>query len=172
MSASAKKVPENPKSAPKLSGLGAWASKGKAKAPPKKRTGVSKASFDRAMTDVSDLMASGDWSKAKPIHVFALYCHLHEHVYGVPPGETGSADRTRACFQVANLIRSQFDGKISEMVDFVRWAWQREESRESWRRENGRLSGFRLGSRLLFSGTMVSDYRVQMKRAAHAATQK
>lgn len=170
MSAIVKKVPEDRKSGAraKITDLASWAATGKRKDEGKKRS-VSRASFDRALAEVDTMMKGpngGDFTGAKPLHIFALYYRLHEHVYGVPTAETSPAERTRACFLIAQFLRTHFDGDTKALIEFVRWTWRREAQTEAWRRENRPgADGRRVGVYLQFSGRFLTDFRVAAARA-------
>lgn len=144
--------------------LASWAQTAKPKTETKKRA-TPKASFDRALVQVDAMMQSDDWTDAKSIHVFALYCRLHEHIYKVQAGELAAGERQRMLFQVSNLLKAQFAGDIPAIADFVRWAWQREIGKMRRRAAMGTSGGSRLAARWLFTSSMVSDYRVDLATA-------
>jgi hypothetical protein len=127
---------------------------------------ISEAPWEKARRQARDMMASGDWSDAIPRHFVAAYELLHEKVYGVAPAELNSKTRVQASYVAAACLSKQFGGDVAEMAAFMRWSWEREMSREKWRREQGRQGG-RLGVSLQF-GAVVTDYRLAMARSKGA----
>lgn len=132
----------------------------KAKARPKKQVDE----------ELADMMASGKWDDALPVHLVALYAALHQHVYGVRPAEldrsgaVGSRERMGAVSSAKKLVADEFAGDIVDAVRFVRWAWHREMGREKWAREK-KVERSRLSWRALFAGRgILSDYRVAQER--------
>jgi len=123
---------------------------------------ISEGSWEKALKQAREMIASGEWDDALPRHYVAAYALLHEKVYGVAPAELTAAARLRAAGLVAGCLDRQFGGDKAEMAAMMRWTWQREVAREKWRRENDR-SGGRIGVHLQF-GACVSDYRVDKAR--------
>lgn len=130
----------------------------------RKRT-LGKASLARASDEVDAMVKADDFKKAGGKHFVALYAKLHLKVYGAEAEEMGPQDRLAAVSSAGRCLATQFEGDGDLMADFVVWAWQREDGREKWRRETGN-GGRRLGWRLLFSSTLVADYRVEAARRA------
>lgn len=95
----------------------------------------------RVAAELSEMMSSGDWSNALPVHLVALYAFCHEHVYGVRPaeldrsGKLGARERMGAVSSAKKLVLDEFAGDVVEAVGFVRWVWHREGGREKWARE-------------------------------------
>lgn len=130
----------------------------------KKRTStISDALFLKIRAGVERMIRSGDWSKAGPRDFVALYAMLHVKVYGVEPEELTSAARVHATFMAANLFKRSFDQVSSEMAEFLRWVWIREEGREKWRKSQD-ISGGRISWRLQFNGALVTDWRIERRR--------
>lgn len=132
----------------------------KAKARPKKQV----------TAELGEMVKTGQWDEALPVHLVALYALLHQHVYGVRPaeldrsGEAGSRERMGAVSSAKKLVADEFAGDIVEAVRFVRWAWHREGGREKWAREK-KVERSRLSWRALFAGRgILSDYRVAQER--------
>lgn len=145
--------------------LASWAATAKKDEAKKKPSGITKQSYDRALLATEEMMRTGDYSAAKPLNVFALFCTMHLHCYGVEMGENTPAERSRACVQIGGFLRNQFGGDVEALVDFVRWAWRREISTEAWRRANPGRGGSRLQVRWTFITQKLTDYRVDMARA-------
>lgn len=141
--------------------LAAWAYKGPKR--PKTQT-ISDSAFEKATREMSRMAASTDWSSATARHLVALYAFLHEKVYGVAPAELTSRERFFAAGAANRMLATHFDGDQGAMVAFVRWTWMRELKTEAWRRSNNRTEGRRIGWRLQFNGSLVTDYHVEQKR--------
>lgn len=128
---------------------------------------IAASTFDRSLAEVDEMIKTGEWDKAKATHLVALYDRLHFRCYKVEASELGPAERYNAAMMAANLVRREFGGEYPEAAEFMRWAWEREISAEKWRRENNRLHARRLGVRLMFGGTLLSDYRLYLARRSH-----
>ncbi|GAC1476220.1 MAG: hypothetical protein PVSMB8_02950 [Vulcanimicrobiaceae bacterium] len=130
----------------------------------KKPKGITKAILDKAIARARDRASSGEWDGAKPIDFVALYIVLHEMVYKVTPtdGTRGEAGLI-ACALVKRMLDRDFDSDTSAMAEYARWVWQREREREA-RRGNDDVGGYRIGLRYMFSGALVTDYKVAIAR--------
>ena len=136
--------------------------------PAKKRKPISKAQAANARADAKARSLSGDWAGARGLTLVALWEYMHELVYGVAPADLlAPADWLRAAATANRFLDDAFAGDANALVDFMRWTWRREEGREQWRRENGK-SGGRIGYRLQFSGSILSDFRVDHARQSEA----
>lgn len=129
---------------------------------PKKRKGVvaaKPAAIAATMGEAALMKAADDFSEAEPRHVVALYALLHRAVYGVEPAELRAAEWTLAVMAVRRLVDREFDGSVPKLVELLRWTWRREI------RAHARANGSerrRIGWRLQFSPSLVTDYRVHM----------
>ncbi len=133
-------------------------------AAPARGRGVSAAQRRRHMELAEQLCRTEEWAAAKPGVLVALYAKLHAHVYGVLPAELDSPrEWLQACRAAGLLVKRDFGGDAARAVDFMAWCWDREEGRERWRREHGRDGG-RIGWRLQFSRSLLSDWRVDQAR--------
>jgi len=145
---------------------------GKTKAKVDRRKGrpktVAAAIFNRALAEVDVMLRTGDYDGAGARHFVALYDRMHERCYGVAPAELGPAERYNASMQASAMLRKEFNGDVVSMAEYMLWAWQREIGAETWRRENSR-EGRRIGVRLMFSGTLLTDYRVHLARTKRRA---
>lgn len=111
----------------------------------------------------------GDWTGAQGIHLAALYGWCHRQTYGVEDAEVVIGDLTPIA-QAADRMVKQLGGP-NEVVDYMRWCWNRERRAIEWRRQSGRESR-RLGWRLLFGPCLLTDYRAAVAgapKAAHAS---
>jgi len=120
-----------------------------------------------ARADMKRMAESGEWDGAGGLHLVVLYEFLHREVYGVEALELDAKTRRMATSAAKSLTEKFFGGDYGATVSFMRWAWQREQGREEWRRANGREGG-RLGWPLQFSARLVSDYRLDGERKAGA----
>lgn len=138
-----------------------WAATAKKEDKPVKKSGITKQQFDKAMRDAAAMMKSGDFSTAKPLVIYALYCLMHEAVYGIATPETTTNDRRNGCFMVSGLLRREFNGDVVALVDFVRWSWNREVEKLKWAKSKGFVPR-RLSARIQFSNAHLADYRHAM----------
>jgi hypothetical protein len=124
----------------------------------------------RLIVEAAERRRSDDWDGAKPRHLVALYLILHSWCYGVEAEEVVGVAWNAAVSAAGKLLRDEFDDKIEEAVEFIRWVWKRERGREKWRRENGGGGGGRVGWRLMFAQrSFVTDYRVALHREQKGA---
>jgi hypothetical protein len=151
---------------PKALDLEDWANsdaRGRPKKDKQRPKTIAASVFDRTLVETRERMRTAEWEDAGARHLVALYAILHEKIYGVEAAELGPQERYTATLRAGLMLKNEFDGDIEEAVAFFRWAWQREASREKWRRENNR-SGGRIGIRLMFSGQLLTDYRLDRAR--------
>jgi len=128
---------------------------------------IAAAQFDRARVEVQEMMDSGNWSGCGARHLVAIYDMMHLKCYGVSPVELGPSERFNAAMMAANLVKREFSGDYNRAVQYMRWAWTREMRTEKWRREQGRDEARRIGTRLMFAGALLTDYRLYLARAEH-----
>jgi len=156
------KAPADPEMSPAMRELYAEQEAKLARKKARSKT-ISASVFNRARVEAEEMMRSRDWKNATARHLVALYDLMHEKVYGVEAIELGPSERHKAALMAGNAIKRFFNGDVEACVEFLRWVWTREMGREKWRRENGQ-SGQRIGIRLMFSGSLVTDYRVDLAR--------
>lgn len=171
MSAVARKLPDpdmfddvcdpSPEAVEAAKALEAWACSKPRRAKPKTmREDV----FVRATNEAREMMSTGDWSNARPTHFVALFCILHEKVYGIAPALTARDKKTAAAVAGAMLKHPEkFAGDANEMASFILWTWKREKGREEWRRKNGR-SGGSITWGAQFNGAIFTDWRIDVVR--------
>ncbi len=123
--------------------------------------------FNRSRQEVQEMMDSGDWEKCGATHLIALYDLMHLKCYGAEALELGPTERYNGVMMAAALVKRAFVGDYVEAAEYMNWAWTREIESEKWRRDNNRLNARRIGVRLMFGGTLVSDYRVSLARSSH-----
>jgi hypothetical protein len=116
--------------------------------------------FVQLLHVTNDMKERQAWAEFKPRNLVALYCLLHGHVYGVTPEEVRDhfAQATRTA---KAMLEHEFDGDAGRMIEFMRWVWSREMNKLKTRDVS---SDFRIGWRLQFARTMMSDYRVARAR--------
>ena len=134
--------------------------------PPKKKAkrSVSAAVFEKSRHEAEDMIAADDWEGAQARHFVAAYAILHSRVYGVEPAELGPAARVRAAGMALRMLKSEFNDDPVPMAKFFRWAWESEAKQEKWRRKNGRGGTWRIGVGYMFSGKLLTDYRLDNAR--------
>lgn len=145
-----------------VTSLGEWAMREKPKRAP--RSGIASSSMDKAIAEVERRREEEDWKNVKPLVFVALYAQAHEFVYDIAPTALGPKERKFAACAAARMLRTDFDDDSEAMAEFIRWTWDREMKREKWRRENKSPSNFRITWRLMFSGTLLDDWRVARLR--------
>lgn len=126
---------------------------------PRKRI-LSSRDFDALLKETNALKSSNDWDSFTPKHFVGLYCLLHQHVYGVLPTEVRSQYR-QAVGASMRMLHNVFGADCSNMIEFMRWVWKREEFKEQRRDPD---SDFRIGWRLQFGAALVNDYQVALAR--------
>lgn len=124
---------------------------------------ASKPQIERAREGMERMTASGDWSEAVGAHLVALYEWLFLQVYGVATAELDPKNRAIASAMAGRFVHEHFADDYGAAVMFMKWTWKREQGREQWARENGKERG-RVGWRLQWSGSIVTDYRVDCAR--------
>jgi hypothetical protein len=124
---------------------------------------VSSGTWDKALDDGHAMLLSGEWDEARPIHFVAAYALLHKKVYAVECSELTPQARLYASGAAARMLRDEFGDERAEMAEFLRWTWKREKEREAWRRAKNRAGG-RIGWRLQFGGSLLTDYRLDLAR--------
>lgn len=130
---------------------------------------IAASQFGRTRVEVETMIDLDDWSGATARHLVALYDIMHAEVYGVACAELGPAERYNATMMAANLTKREFSGDYTKAVEFMRWAWAREAETEKWRRDHGKTHARRIGARLMFGGSLLTDYRVFLARAGKRA---
>ena len=113
------------------------------------------------------MIRSGDWDNARASHLVALYDRLHVRCYKVECAELGPSERYNAAMMAANMVKRHFGGEYVEAAAFMRWVWEKEIKDEKWRRDHERFNARRIGYRLMFSGSMITDYRLYLARRSH-----
>lgn len=120
--------------------------------------------FDRSRSEVDAMIETGVWEGVTARHLVALYDLMHFRCYGVACAELGPSERYNAAMMAASMVKREFAGDYADAMEFMRWAWTREIDSETWRRENGRTNARRIGYRLMFSGSLLTDYRLFLAR--------
>lgn len=127
---------------------------------PKKPRPTPQQQFERLLQEVNALKDSCQWKAFEPRHFVGLYCLLHKHVYGVIPEEV-RLEYPQAVGAAGRLLRVQFGSSQEAMVEFMRWCWNREQSRLPTRDE---ADTFRIGWRYQFGARLVTDFRTMQLR--------
>lgn len=125
---------------------------------------------NRFSSEVASMVRGRDWDRQgndlKAGHLVCLYAWCHGEIYRVQPSELDDGKEfALASIHVRGFADKEFRGDLVEAVRFVQWTWKREEGREKWRLQNGK-SGQRIGWRLQFSSSLVTDYRIDLARRA------
>lgn len=116
--------------------------------------------LEAAVKDATVRAASGEWEDAGAGTIVGLYALCHQRLYGVEPIEL-KTDFGMARRRVMTLLRDEFDGDVDAFVQFVRWAWLRQERRVA----RSGPSDYRMGWRVQFSSAVLTDWRVANRPA-------
>lgn len=120
---------------------------------PEKRTVLSK--IEKAWQIATDgtigELKDGAWV------LVGMHARCHELVYGKScAAEVSGKAWFGAVSAARKMIKEEFDGNAGDALEYVRWAWLREQKRHEKRSEKTRL-----GWRLVFqSRSFVVDYQV------------
>jgi|HubBroStandDraft_5_1064220.scaffolds.fasta_scaffold22501_1 hypothetical protein len=143
---------------------------------PKRSFSLAPATIAKAIAEAEEMAKTGDWDAARGVHLVALYAAMHRLVYGVAAEELDGTGRGTQAVKKAQLewavaskaaqafVAEQFAADFGEAVEFVRWAWKREQAREKKRREGGAKDDFRIGWRYQFGARLATDYRLAAAR--------
>lgn len=148
-----------------------WVGDGRKRERPRRRPRASGQAMSAYIEDASARAKSGEWGDVNgeqvgPLMV-ALYIICHERVYGVRPLEVMAPEEfPTASLAAKRLHVDVFNADLEAMVEFVRWAWDRERGREQWRAENHQETR-RVGWRLQFglNSALLTDYKVSQVKA-------
>lgn len=111
-------------------------------------------------TEMKTMMLADDFTNADALHFLALHNLLHEQIYGVLDVDMEG----RSLRVVRSRVQKMLNALGSKaMLEFVRWAWNSERSREAWRRDNFFEQG-RMGAYKLFSRHKLVEYRLSLAR--------
>lgn len=155
--------PEVDKAAEALSNMVGPAPKKRARNRPRTPPGVVRA----AQAAVRERLTTREWASATPEELVGLFAWCHAKVYAVEAEV--ALDRGASWWLASRAAASQLandhHGDAVQMVDYIRWVWDRENGRERWRRQNGREGG-RLSWRLVLGqGTaLLADWRLSIAR--------
>lgn len=116
--------------------------------------------FKQLLVHTNAIKDDKAWDEFTPKNFVALYCLLHGNVYGVIPEEVRDSF-SLAVGAAMRQLKNEFSGDKLRMVEFMRWTWAREKKRNATRSED---NDFRIGWRLQFGRTLLSDYRVARAR--------
>jgi len=117
-----------------------------------------------ALEDAERRAASGEWEDAGARAFVGLYAMCHRMVYHVDAGDLTDTRTFQAATRLAaGALHRYFGDDKDDLVEFIKWIWEREKGREEWAAREGKDRG-RLNVRLQFSATLVTDYRVDQSR--------
>lgn len=122
-------------------------------------TGKSVVAAQHAMTKFRE---SKDWSKATAIHWVALWFWCYDATYGAPPSMAVADWKVAACL-AAKQHKSHFGEDWRQALDYMRWAWSREERNIEWRQAHEKEIT-PLGYRQMFGGKFADVWRVNKQR--------
>jgi hypothetical protein len=156
------RLESDPSQLARATALSDWVGVGKSK-PKSKPSPVT--CFKRAKHELEQFLLEGPLDdRMKGRHFVALYARLHEKTYGVAPAELEGTVFFGAVSAADRMLRVEFDGKAEAMIDFIRWVWVRERSREKGRRAREEATAFRIQWRLQFvRRELLVDFRVMTR---------
>lgn len=129
---------------------------------------VSSMAAERYVRQVDEMIDSGEYNMS-PRHWVALYCWLHEAVYGVTCVEEVRSQWGTAASRAQTMLTEEFEDDEDEFMAYMKWIAQDEERVENWRRTNHK-QGRRLQWRDFFIyKTKLSDYRLARLRTKGTA---
>lgn len=103
------------------------------------RKGTRAPRLESFVLKVDSMISDGHWPDEykQPEYLVALFCWAHEAIYGVSCVADVAKLFNGAVSATKKLMADEFDGSFDATLEYVRWVWKREQSREKWRRENG-----------------------------------
>jgi hypothetical protein len=116
-----------------------------------------------AVKNAKHRAATGEWCDASSPTIVGLYAYQHEIVYKEMPLELEQKMEFKRAAGMAKTTIQAFDGDVDAVVEFMKWAWKREQGRIKWSKDNGRERN-RFSYRFLFSASQITDYRVERKQ--------
>lgn len=125
---------------------------------PKRKRGIgSRDHVEVLRAESEELRKAQRWAEMKPGHLVALWAWLYESVYRVPPepAEVSPKAFNTSALLAGKALAESFGGSAERMVGFMRWAWAREYNAKKFHPD-----GRRIGARLMFSATLIGDWRV------------
>lgn len=151
-----------PAESPRGDELAAFLNHAPRNAAPRTRTKTS--DLEAAIKDADRRAATGDWETATGRSFVGLYALCHRIVYGVTPADLEEKGAFGLAAKIANTcLHTSFGDDRAAFVEFIKWTWEREKSRELWALQNGKQRS-RIGVRLQFSGSLITDHRVDLER--------
>lgn len=129
---------------------------------------IGRAKARNYIRQIDGMIDSGEYDMTPRLWV-ALFCWLHEAVYGVECVEETRMAWGTASTRANAMLKEEFEGDEDEFMAYMKWIAQEEERRELWRRTNQR-PGKRLTWRDFFLyKTKLSDYRLARLRTKGTA---
>lgn len=116
--------------------------------------------LERAKVKTCEMMESGDWSEAGPIHFLMLHRQQHAIVYG-----STLVVSKKSLFIIADVVKTWFDGDAQEFARYMHWVWEKEAARvERLRSHDVQLQwGFTV--RRLAHEDLITGYRTYVANA-------
>lgn len=131
---------------------------------PKRRAkrSIAAAVYSRTEFETQAMIDERNFDGCQIRHLVALYAIMHKKCYGVEV-VMSSTERYTATARMGRFARTMFGGDLDKVIDYLRWLWTREMSREKWRRENNHGGGT-ISFFATISGALVTQYRVFLSR--------
>ncbi len=113
-----------------------------------------------AVLDAENRSKAGTWTGATGRTFVGLYALCHRIVYGEIPLELfEKMEFSIAARMATKALHEWFVDDPTFLVEFVKWSWTREESRDAWAIREGK-DRTRMRARFQFSAAMVQDWRI------------
>lgn len=129
---------------------------------PKRRTASTAQRIKDAVAEIDRRIEEDDWAGLTATTFVQLWVWCHREIYGVDP----TFNKTQWPMfrkQMGSVCKREFDGNFEAMLKYARWAWDREQSYEEWRRRTDKSTTPKTASSL-FSTRLLTEYRVQCAR--------
>lgn len=130
----------------------------------KKSKTIAASTFDKTREEVVAMVKSGEWDECGARHLVALYDIMHLKVYKVEDAALDSKTRYNAVMMAANFVKREFADDYVEAVEYMRWVWSEEMRQEKWRIENNRQNNNPITYYMMFSGRLLTKYRIFLAR--------
>lgn len=117
--------------------------------------------IDALVKDAGLRAASGEWEGVEGSVFVGLYAFCFRNAYGEIPIDLYNSEGLIGigARNASRIVRKHFKGDTSEMVEFIKWVWEKEEGKIVWARRNG-VDRKPLGLKFQFSDTLVQEYRI------------
>ncbi len=121
-----------------------------------------------AILDAEGRAKSGEWHDARAHAVVGLFAMMHRKVYGGLPLDLEQAENFRIATRAANAIVKRVDDDVVEVIEMMKWKWSSEAGRLKWFQEREMELRSPINWRIMFSLSMLTNYRTAKATRAGA----